>query len=265
MPFYQFQAPATRRQSLRAESSSQAGSDHDCALFVRKRRILHGLRKAAAKHFAFVGKTGKLLHCEAGRSKPSTYRRCNRVGRERCVRRGQARQFRKNLIAPHLRIFCRGETIEKKRIGPGLQLTQHPDCVSEQERQRHPSVVEVQAMKPGQQWRIALVQCCGHFLQLRITFMDNSEFRQGKRMFLHGHEMQARAVCCGLPERSPRGQKIQPRAKSGFNDRETVRLVPAVRQPVALQENVLRLLHRALRRGVDVVELRGIERAVDAE
>ena len=77
--------------------------------------------------------------------------------------------------------------------------------------------------------------------------------------------MQAGAVRSGLPQGPPRGQKIQPRAKSGFDDRKTVGLTPPFRQIVAVQVDMLRLRERALRRSVDVVELRGIERAVDAE
>ena len=84
-------------------------------------------------------------------------------------------------------------------------------------------------------------------------------------MLLHGDEMQAGVARGGLPQSPPRGQKIQTRTKSGFDDCETVGLMPPLRQIVAAQENVLRLRERALRRRVDVVELRGIERAVNTE
>ncbi len=84
-------------------------------------------------------------------------------------------------------------------------------------------------------------------------------------MLLHGYEMQADAVRGGLPQSPPRGQKIQPCAKSGFNDRETVGLMPALRQIVAVQEYMFRLRERGMRRRVNIVELRGIERAISTE
>ena len=91
------------------------------------------------------------------------------------------------------------------------------------------------------------------------------EFRQRERMFLHGDEMQAKAIRGDLPQSPPRGQKIQTRAKSGLNNRETVGLMPPRRQIVAVEEDMLCLRKRAVRRSVDIVELRGIERAVEVE
>jgi hypothetical protein len=81
-------------------------------------------------------------------------------------------------------------------------------------------------------------------------------------MFFDRNEMQPLAARRILAPGAPGGEEAQPEAESGFQDRERAPALPAPRQAVALQENVLRLREAALGAVIDVAEFFGIRRAV---
>ena len=95
--------------------------------------------------------------------------------------------------------------------------------------------------------------------------MDEREFCWLEGMLFHRDEVQARGGRSGLAQGAPCRQKIEPGAESSFNDREAPGLLPALRQTVTVQKDMLRLLERPLRRRVDVFEARRIEGAVGAQ
>src|SRR5258706_12663451 len=86
-----------------------------------------------------------------------------------------------------------------------------------------------------------------------------------KRLFFHREKMQRDFRPVGLPPCLPCREKIKPCSEPGLDDGETAGLAPASRQIVAVQENMPGLREGALGRRIDVVERRGVKRAVSIE
>ncbi len=95
--------------------------------------------------------------------------------------------------------------------------------------------------------------------------MQRPEIFQGEGMLLDRHEMKPLAAlrigAPGLPGR----EEIEPETEAGLEDDEAAAAAPALRQPVALQEDVPRLPEAAAGAVLDVAEGLRPRRAVVGE
>ena len=120
-------------------------------------------------------------------------------------------------------------------------------------------------MDAGNQWWPDGLQFLCQRRQLRPGDLGAGQIGGGEGVLFKRNEMQAAAGLRVVSPGLPGGEKVQPEAETGFEDDETVAVLPALRQVVTGNEDMPRLRQAAVHRVINIVEQGRAGRAVGAE
>jgi len=173
-----------------------------------------------------VADAWRALHLETGRIDQAANPAGAGEGADGRAGGCQACQLGEQLGGPHLRVFCRGEAVEKPCIDLRVQLRQLLQHVADQQGQRYAAVVQHQALEALVDGDVLRQQLLGKGLQLGPEGEGPLQVGVAQRVFLHADKMQVRTGHRLLLEQLPGAQEIQAGAEPRFTNHQP----PAHRQ-----------------------------------
>jgi len=221
------------------------------------------------QHIPLAAKTRCLADGEPGGGKAVPHLPGDGEGAGGGSRSAQSRHPGEQFRAPEFGVFCRGEAVEEpgvghrigtvpeRRVVAGGKVVEAGDGVGQYQGQAHPVAIEPAAVKARYRRRVVVGQLAGQTGECRPAGQRLAEVGAAQRKFFQRYIVETAVVGRQRQPEVDGGEKIEPAAEAGFDDRETTarrEVRPAGGQLIAGDEHVAAFGQAVVAGVVDVAE-----------